>query len=234
VSLVHKEVNVYFVPLAPGRFEPYYEQEEATEAEEAEAPSTGVLARMRARFSQMVHEAEQQRHDQTHQPPATAMARLQHRLMGWIAERVAEQRLLWRLRRAHEAALHVPDDLDPAEGMRLFQQGLQRDADAHLRRLGLHSLGLLAALPFVVVPGPNVLGYFFTFTVVGHFLAYRGAKRGLTGVRWSVTPSPALATIGRAVATAPPDRYLLIHDAAHRLRLAHLARFVERMVAPPA
>jgi hypothetical protein len=70
--------------------------------------------------------------------------------------------------------------------------------------------------------------------VVGHFLAYRGARHGLTRVQWSVTPNPALTTIGRAVVTPPPERYHLIHEAAERLRLPHLARFVERMAAPPA
>jgi hypothetical protein len=53
-------------------------------------------------------------------------------------------------------------------------------------------------------------------------------------VRWSVTPNPSLTAIGRALVTAPPDRYRLIHEAAEHLRLAHLARFVERMTARPA
>jgi hypothetical protein len=227
-------LNVYFVPLAAGRFEPYFEQEEKAHAEEMPGAQKGFFARMSARFSAMVREAEEQRHQQAHEPPATALGRLQRKLMCWVAERVAEQRLLWRLRRAERAELHIPDELDPDEALRLFRQGLQKDADRHLRLLVLHGLGLLASLPFVVVPGPNVFGYFFTFTVVGHFLAFRGAKRGLTEVQWSVTPNSALTTISRAVVTAPPERYRLIHEAAARLRLAHLARFVERMAAPPA
>jgi hypothetical protein len=226
------DVNVYFIPLAAGRFEPYFEQEEAPEPEPG--ARQGIFARMSARFSQMVRDAEQQRHEGLHESPTTALGRLQRKLMCWVAERVAEQRLLWRLRRADRAELHVPEDLDPDDALRLFRQGLQKDGDRHLRLLILHSLGLLVSLPFVLLPGPNVFGYFFTFTVVGHFLAYRGARRGLNEVQWSVTPSPALTTIGRAVVTAPPERYRLIHEAAQRLRLAHLARFVERMAAPPA
>jgi hypothetical protein len=226
-------VNVYYIPLSEGRFEPYFEQEDAADPAERSA-SPGFFGRMSARFSEMVREAERQRHEQTHQPPVGTLGRLQRRLMGWIAERVAEQRLLWHLRRADHAVLHVPEDLDPEDALRVFRAGLQKDGDWHLRRLGLHSLGLLASAPFVIVPGPNILGYLFTFTVVGHFLAYRGARRGLTEVQWSVTPNPALTTIGRAVVTAPPERYRLIHEAAARLRLEHLARFVERMAAPPA
>jgi hypothetical protein len=227
-------VNVYFVPLAAGRFEPYFEQEEGPEPSEGDAESRGVFARMSARFSQMVREAERQRHEHSHGAPATALGRLQRTVMGWVAERVVEQRLLWRLRQADAAQLHVPEDLAPAEGLHLLRQGLQKDADRHLRLLGVHALGLLASLPFAIVPGPNLFGYFFTFTVVGHFLAFRGAKRGVNDVRWSVAANPALTAIGRAVGTAPPERYRLIDEAAHHLRLAHLARFVDRMAVPPA
>jgi hypothetical protein len=53
-------------------------------------------------------------------------------------------------------------------------------------------------------------------------------------VTWSVTPNPALTALARAVVTASPERHRLIHEAAARLRLAHLARFVERMSPPPA
>lgn len=226
-------MNVYFIPLAGGRFEPYFEQEEAPEADAA-AAGQGFFARLFARFSAMVREAEAQRHETAHTPPATFIGRLQRKLLGWVAERVAEQRLLWRLRGATRAELHVPEDLDPDDGLRRFREGLQQDADRHLRRLAIHSVGLLVSIPVALIPGPNLLGYLFTFTVVGHYLSFRGARHGLTEVTWTVVQNPELTTIARAVVTAPPERYRMIHEAAERLRLAHLARFVERMAAPPA
>jgi K+-H+ exchange-related protein len=226
-------VNVYFIPLGPKRFEPYYEQEDAAESSE-DVASRGFFARMGARFSQMVRDAEDERHARSHERPDTFLGRVQRKVMAFVAERVAEQRLLWRLRRQDEAVLHVPLELDSTEGLRLFRHGLQKDADSHLRRLAVHTLGLLVSVPLVFVPGPNVLGYLFTFTVVGHFLAYRGAKQGLNGVRWSVIPSETLSEIGRAVSCPPPERFRRIHEAAERLRLPRLARFVERMCAPPA
>jgi hypothetical protein len=70
--------------------------------------------------------------------------------------------------------------------------------------------------------------------VVGHFLAFRGARRGLSAVRWSVRPTPVLTDLGRAVCSPLPGRHAEIHQAADRLRLPHLARFVERMCPPPA
>jgi hypothetical protein len=225
-------VNVYFVPLSGGRFEPYFEQEDPPVV--VDPASRGFFGRMSARFAEMVREAERERHEQTHEEPTTWLGRLQRRAMGWIAERVAEQRLLWKLRRCDEAELHIPEDLAPDEGLRLFRTGLQKDGDRHLRLLIVHSLGLIVSAPLVVVPGPNILGYLFTFTVVGHFLSFRGARRGLNEVRWTVVPNPALTTIGRAVVTPPPERYRLLHEAETRLRLAHLASFVERMAVPPA
>jgi hypothetical protein len=226
-------VTVYFIPLGAGRFEPYYEQEEAPETPD-EVAARGFFARMSARFWQMVRDAEEERHQRSHDRPAGLLGRMQRVVMRFVAERVAEQRLLWSLRTADAADLHVPDDIDAAEGLRLFRQGLQKDTDRHLRQLVLHSLGLLVSAPLVVVPGPNVLGYLFTFTVVGHFLAFRGAKRGLQEVQWSVTPDSTLTAIGRAAVCPPPERFRRIHEAAERLRLPHLAHFVERMCAPPA
>ena len=227
-------MNVFYIPLGAGTFEPYFEHEDADEAPAEDGAPPGFIARMIARFSQMIKEAEEARHSQAYEAPTTFVGRLQRKMMGWVAERVAEQRLLWQLRRVDQAVLHVPDDQDPAAGLALFKEGLQKDGDRHRLRLALHTLGLIASAPFVVVPGPNVFGYFFTFTVVGHYLAYRGARRGVSDVHWSVQPDAALTAIGRAVSTPAPDRYRRIHEAAAPLRLAHLARFVERMAPPPA
>lgn len=223
-------MDVYYIPLAPGQFEPYFEHEDVSEPEDVTEPR-GIFGRLAARFSAMVREAEEARHEKRHEPAGTWAARLQRRLMGWVAERVAEQRLLWQLRRAGHATLHVPDDLAPEEGLRRFRDGLGKDADRHLRLLAVHTVGLLLSAPFALVPGPNVFGYLFTFTVVGHFLSFRGARRGLSTVQWTVAPNAALRQLAQATATPPPERYQLIHEAAEQLHLRHLTRFVERMAS---
>ncbi len=223
-------MDVYYIPLAPGQFEPYFEHEDVAEPEDVTAPR-GIFGRLAARFSTMVREAEEARHEKRHEPPGTMAARLQRRLMGWVAERVAEQRLLWQLRRAERATLHVPDDLPADEGLRRFRDGLGKDADRHLRLLAVHTVGLLLSAPFALVPGPNVFGYLFTFTVVGHFLSFRGARRGLSTVQWTVQPNAALRQLGQATAMPAPERYQSIHEAAEQLRLRHLTRFVERMAS---
>lgn len=226
-------MDVYLVPIGRDRYESYFEAAD-DEDDPAPAQGQGVFARLRANFSAQLREAERARHERRLEEPSGAMASLHRRVMRWVAERVAEQRLLWHMGRADEATLHVPDTLDPAAAERLMRDMLQRDADRHLKRLGLNAIGLVIATPFALVPGPNVFGYLFSFTVVGHFLAWRGAKRGLGRVRWRVAPNADLADLGRALSLDVEARVQRIHDLAGRLRLPRLATFVERMTAPTA
>jgi hypothetical protein len=83
-----------------------------------------------------------------------------------------------------------------------------------------------------LVPGPNVLGYLFTFTVVGHFLAWRGAVRGNHQVAWTILPNAALAEVHRAFSLEGSARHRLIRDAAISLHMPRMARFVEQMGTP--
>ena len=225
-------MDVYLVPVGRDRFECYYEA--ADDQEPEPVAGQGFFARMRATFSQQLREAEQSRHEAPLDEPKTTLARLQRRMMRWIAERVAEQRLLWHLGRATAATLHVPDHLDAAAASKVMRTSMQRDADSHFRQLLIHSVALLIAIPVAVLPGPNVLGYLFTFTVVGHFLAWRGAKRALNGVAWAVTPNADLTDLGSALTLGAEARHARIHEVAERLRLPRLATFVERMAAPTA
>ena len=233
-------MDVYLVPIGRDRFECYFEasdDEELATAPHQGTPPGGVrgfFVRMRDRFTQMLREAERSRHETPLAEPKTLMARLQRRTMRWIAERVAEQRLLWHLGRATAATLHAPDDLDPASADKVMRTSMQRDADSHLRLLVVHSLALLVSIPVALLPGPNFIGYLFTFTVVGHFLAWRGARRALSTVAWRVVPSADLAEIGRALALAPDARHRVLFEVAERLHLRRLPTFVERMAAPAA
>jgi hypothetical protein len=139
---------------------------------------------------------------------------------------------LWHLRRAEAATLHAPGDLAIPEADALMRASMKRDADFHRNRLILHSLALIAAAPVALVPGPNVLGYLFTFTVVGHFLSWRGAVRGLHQIAWTIKPDPALTDLRGAFALDASSRHRVIHEVSHRLRLPKMALFVERMATP--
>jgi hypothetical protein len=226
-------MDVYLVPIASDRFETYYEAPDDEEPDEP-ADQLTFFGRARARFQAQLKEAENARHQVAPEEPTTFLGRMQKRSLRWIAERIAEQRLLWHLRKADAATLHIDANMNHAEAETVMRASMKRDADRHLRLLAVHSLALIASAPVAFVPGPNVLGYLFTFTVVGHFLAWRGARRGLHEVRWTVTPSTALTDLRRAFVLRGEDRHRVIHEVAHRLRLPKLARFVEQMAATSA
>ncbi len=154
--------------------------------------------------------------------------------MRWIVERAAEQRLLWHLRTATAATLHVPDDLPPDTALGLMTTGLKRDADRHFRWFVVHLLLLIVSGIFFFIPGPNLIGYFFTFTTVGHLLAWRGAARGVAQVTWQVEASADLTALRAALLLAPRDKETRLQELADRLGLQHLATFVERLAVPAA
>lgn len=224
-------MNVYLVPVGPERFECYYEAAEQDETDEP-VEGQGFFARIRARFNQQLREAEEARHQKAIEEPKTFLGRVQKRSMRWIAERVAEQRLLWHLRRVAAATLHIPADLAADRADAIMRSSMKRDADRHRNRMFLHALALIAVVPMALVPGPNVLGYLFTFTVVGHFLAWRGAVQGLHHVAWTVVPNDSLTEMRRAFSLEAAARHRVIRDAAVRLHMPRMARFVEQLATP--
>lgn len=227
-------MDVFLIPIGASRYELYYEAPEEPEVVETEAAasSRGLFQRWRQRFNQMLRDAEQQRHDGTLGEPPGLLQRIQRRLMSYVVERIAEQRLLWHLRRTDRVTTHVPSDMAEDEARRVIRAMMKSDADRHLRWLIVDLVLLAACVPLTLVPGPNILAYYFTFNVVGHFLAMRGARRGMSEVTWVMERSGPLAELRAALSLDEPQRYRHVSEVASRLRLQHLARFFERIVLP--
>ena len=228
-------MQVFLIPIGLDSYEPYFEPAEG--ADEVVDEHEGWLSRQRRRLSNMLREAEADRHrhhDVAADQSAGFSARWRRKLMRWIVERAAEQRLLWHLRTATEATLAVPDDLATDQAMTIFRQGLKRDSDRHARWFVVHLLGLVGSLALVLVPGPNLLGYVLTFTTLGHLFSWRGAQQGLRRVHWHVEANPHVADVRVALSMASPARQDRVHAIAARLGLRHLATFVERLAIPPA
>lgn len=224
-------MNVYLVPIGRDRFECYYEAADQEDSDEP-AEARGFFARLRARFQEQLREAERARHHKSIEEPRTFAGRLQKRSLRWMAERIAEQRLLWHLRTADSAMLHISSDLAPERAEAIMRESMKRDADRHRNRMIPHTLVLIASGAVAVVPGPNLIAYLFTFTAVGHFLSWRGASNALKAVKWTINPDLALTEIHRSFALAPDERHRIILAAAERLHMPRMARFVEQMSAP--
>ena len=228
-------MDVFLIPTATAeRYELYYEAPDDDVVEEDQG--TGVIARMKRRFADMLHEAEEwrQRRHEARPEPATFFARLRRKVMGFVVERIAEQRLLWHMRRHTDICARVPSDLSEREADHIIRAVLKRDADHHLKWMLIDLLLLALSAPLMVIPGPNVPGFYFTFQVVGHFLSMRGAKRGLSVARWTFRPSEELAELRHALTLAPSQRHRRFRELADRLRLEHLATFLDDVAAPTA
>ena len=221
-------MDVFVVPVGPEKYELYCETSPEGDVT-PEPQQEGLFGKLRHRFSAMLKAAEENRHVHDREAPRGWAGRLQERTLGWVVERIAEQRLLWNLRKQTTAVAVHPQDMTFEQVMVLIRRILQRDYERHRLWLVVDTIGLIASGLLMLVPGPNLLAYYFAFRVVGHWLSMRGATQGLRHVTWTGRPCPPLTEL-REVAHLEPDiRNARIHDVAARLRLQHLSTFFERV-----
>ena len=221
-------MDVYLVPIGRERYELYCEVPDEPVEADAEAP-TGFVRRIKHRFTEMLAEAERERRrEPAEDAPRGRVARLKARTLRYVAESIAEQRLLWHLRRQQHACLYYPDDLDDRRASELVRRQLRRDFEKHRFWLIVDSLGFVGSGLLVLVPGPNVLAYYFAFRMVGHYFSLRGARQGLDVVDWTSTDSAPLTDLRRAIDLGAEERARRIDAVAAALRLEHLAKFFER------
>lgn len=226
-------LDVFLIPLGGDRYQPYCEPPDAApEAEDAEK-QPGIVRRLIVRFKAVLAEAEVERRRAARgelTPPApTRMGRLRDRIMRFVAEHIAEQRLLWHLRHQDAAVLFHPEDLAGARALERMRAELRRDKDRHLIWLVVYTILFVASGALVLLPGPNVAAYFVGFFVIAHYLSWRGARHGLTNVEWRTEASAPLAELRGALGLDEPGRDSTIRDIAARLHLEDLPIFVKSM-----
>src|SRR5688500_519850 len=142
-------MDVFLVPVGPNAYELYCEHVDDPEAHvdprDECAPPAGFWARsayrlnparlfrlLKYRFHLMLSEAERDRR-QGHAVRVQDgwMQRVKRRSMRWVAESIAEQRLLWNLRRHDTATLLYPDSIPGAEAVAVMRRQLGRDFGKH-------------------------------------------------------------------------------------------------------
>jgi Mitochondrial K+-H+ exchange-related len=221
-------MDVYLVPVGVDRYELYCEIPDEPNEGAAEPPK-GYIRSLVHRFREMIADAERERRRGTPDgAPRGWLARVRAKTMRWVAESIAEQRLLWHLRSQDVACLYYPDDIDETRAVDILRQQLARDFDKHRFWLALDAIGFIASGLLMLLPGPNLLAYYFAFRVVGHYLSLRGAKRGSSGVAWRHQPSAPLSELRRLLTLEPGVREGRLHAVAEMLRLEHLVSFFER------
>jgi hypothetical protein len=221
-------MDVFVIPIGPERYELYCEA--PVEAPQLTPGSSGIVGRIRYSFAVMLHQAEERRRSgATPSRAGTRLGRLQEWIMAWVAERIAEQRLLWNLRRETAVVAFHPQDLTFEQAHTLIRRTLQRDYERHRVWLVVDSLLLIGSIALILVPGPNVVGYYFAFRVMGHWLSIRGALQGLRGVMWAGQPCEPLTKLREAALLNGEARDRRVHEIAEQLRLQHLSTFFERV-----
>jgi hypothetical protein len=237
-------MDVFLVPVGRDAYELYCEDVDEPDDADAEGlaedPPEGFFPRLKfrvlrpfrrlkLRFTEMLAEAERERRrGAAVSGDGNWAQRAKRRGMRWVAESIAEQRLLWNMRRQVEGRFYYPDDLTEETAVSVMRRQLGRDFDKHRFWLAIDSVLLVLSGLLVLVPGPNVLGYYFAFRVVGHYFSVRGARRGLLTITWVNCPSTPLAELRAALALDPAVRLQQVEDVASRLRLDHLATFFQR------
>lgn len=227
-------MDVFVIPVGPGRYELYCEQPFTAEPSAASAED-GFVGRIKRRFEDLLHRAEQWE-------PASAgsargfMARFHDKAMGWVAERVVEQRLLWNLRRETTVTAVHPDDLSSDEARAIVHRALQQDAERHAYWVWVD--GVLFVVTFValgplflLIPGiANLPAVYFGFRTVGHWYSRGGARHGLKAVNWTCCPSALLTELREVMALPANVRDVRVEDIAARLRLQNLGAFYDRVI----
>jgi hypothetical protein len=232
-------MDVFVIPVGRERYELYCESP-AHALAPGERP-TGLLGRLWHNFSTLLHAAEDQyRRGEVKDRATSLRERLQDRAMAWMAQRIAEQRLLWNLRGETTAVVSHPQDMSFDQVMTLVRRILQHDYDRHRRWMIIDGIAFaLSSIVlgpfFLLVPGvANIPAAYFGFRFFGHWLSMRGAAQGLQRVAWTGKPCPPLSELREVVAMTPPARDERVHDIARRLRLQHLSTFFERVTLRPA
>jgi hypothetical protein len=228
-------MDVYLVPVGTDRHELYFEVEyDETVVPDADTTTSGFFKRYADRFRAVLAEAERERLLRE-RGIDSGKSGLWRRVMRKVAEVVAEQRLLWHLRNEQTARLRHPDDLDAAAALAIARGHFASDFKKHRRWAVIDTVLAIILGPLLFfVPGPNVVGWYFFFRGVGHYLSMRGAQQGLDRVTWETALTPELTRIRGALTLPRGERRAELDRIAHALGLNHLAAFVERVAAQPS
>ncbi len=99
---------------------------------------------------------------------------------GWLKRRIRpDEPMLASLRWARELRLrHGPEHAEP-EVLRTWRRYLRHRFRRHLALFLLYFAFTPLTLPLAILPGPNVIGFYFAYRAYAHAIATLGTWRGL-------------------------------------------------------
>lgn len=216
-------MNIFLVPVDPSRYELYCEPDDTDHPPGA----TGKLMR---RAREVLAAEQESRRGRETAPSAEVgwTARMRASLTRGLAAWISRHRLLWHMRHVRRGVLVHSGDLDAQQALSIARGHLQRQSDHHRFWMVVDGLATAVFGPlFFFVPGPNLISWYFAAKTAGHWLAFRGARRGVSGVAWSARVSPELDEVREALALPDDRRRPRLRALSRALHLDHLATFVE-------
>ncbi len=231
-------MEVFLIPVEADRYELYCEVPDLDASDDDDDPR-GFFRGLLRRFRSALADAERERH---HPPPPPSEGeaapsryeRARRTVMCRMAEAIAEQRLLWHMRNQTEAVAVQPEDVPEGRAREIVRASMQSDFEKHRFWTVVDLVAFLASAVLVVLPGPNIVGYYFGFRLVGHYLSMRGARQALRVVKWQARSSALLTELRAAIALEPDEREARVRHIAAQLQLERLARFFLRTAVPGA
>jgi hypothetical protein len=217
---------VYLIPVGHDRYELYTEAAD-DDGQPGDAPRPTdpwwrrTLHRMQAQWREAVDAARGKE-------ASGWFARARDRVVRRAAESIAEQRTLWALRHFTSATLVHADDLPEDAATATRDRLLGHARRHHGKWLAIDGVLFAGSGVLMLVPGPNVLAYYFAFRLIGHYLSWRGARQALEATTWHLRPEPALAELGRVALMPRSARAARVQAVAARLNLPRLAAFFDR------
>src|SRR5437667_2846840 len=190
-------LSIYLLPVGSGRFELYSEPpEEHSSIEPRDGPFKRTFHGLGERWRQTVQSARRR------DPAAGRLKRWRDWSVGRVAEMIAEQRTLWSIRNEAAASFVYPSDLPESIALARRDRMLVHARRHHGIWTILDGTLLAASGVFMLIPGPNVLAYYFGVRAVSHYLSWRGAREAVDRVQWELRAGTERAGRGgRAVST---------------------------------
>jgi hypothetical protein len=227
-------MEVFVIPVGRDHHELYCEN--VADPDDGEnGPKAGLFGQLRAQFRKVLQAAEPVVPGGLVSAPAPNwFGRAEAWILGWLVERIADQRLLWNLRRQTNARVMYPEDLSFDQATAIVSLRLTHEYGRHRVWLVIDAIGLVISSLFTLIPGPNLLAYYFAFRVVGHWLSMQGAVQGMKSIKWDGVPCAPLVEFKLLANLDPKDRQQKIQAIAARLKLPNLPSFFKRVSAPRA
>lgn len=217
-------MTVFLLAVGGDRFELYSEPPEEPVAPESSGRWRQWAQRASVRWNALVDSARSGQ-------AVGRFAKWRDRVICKLSETIAEQRTLWALVSRDESTLRFPSSMTAPQARAALDRALGRARSHHGIWLAIDLPLFIGSAILAPIPGPNAFAYYLAFRVVGHWLSWRGARRSLKGIAWTLEPDASLAELATLVDVPRAARTARVDAIAARLNLPRLSAFFERVAA---